>query len=399
MIFFTNITHELRTPLSLIIGPIEDLVNDTSLKDTHRQKLHTIRASSMRLLNLINGILEFRKTETQHRRLEVVYGSIANFVREIGLRFKELNNNKNVNIVIDVEQLEGEEIYYDAEMITTIINNLMGNAVKYTAKGTITLSLQKLEVNGVRYIDLIVADTGVGISKADLPHIFKRYYQAENAKRTSGTGIGLALTKNLVELHEGTISVASQEGKGSVFTVRLVMDNSYPAAKHRGPSDADSEELSDGVRSLSGSESGKLSMLVVEDDEDVRTYISQAFSDDFKVYTASNGTEGLSMARVKLPDIIVSDIMMPEMDGIELCRAIKNDITTSHIPVILLTAKDSILDKEEGYESGADSYLTKPFSTNLLKSRINNIVESRHNITLRMLGLVDTARSDTEPHR
>lgn len=186
MAFYTNITHELRTPLSLIIGPIEDLINDPDIRDEHRKKLHTIRTSSMRLLNLINGILEFRKTETRNRKLEVCRGNLVNFVREIGLRFKELNSNKDVNIVIAINMPEEQDMYYDPEMINIILNNLLGNAMKYTKKGVITLSVSEHERNCLRYIDITVSDTGEGISPEILPHIFKRYYQANHNKKSGG---------------------------------------------------------------------------------------------------------------------------------------------------------------------------------------------------------------------
>lgn len=383
MVFFTNITHELRTPLSLIVGPIEDLVNDTDMKPEHRKKLLTIRTSSMRLLNLINGILEFRKTETQNKRLEVTYGNFANFIREVGIRFKELNNNPELNFAIDVAEMEGIEMYYDPEVVTIILNNLLGNAIKYTKSGTITLALHPLTVGGVRYVDLKVSDTGEGISKNALPHIFERYYQAKHNRKVSGTGIGLALTKNLVELHEGTIAVRSEQGKGSEFTVRLIVDNSYPNALHK---EVDEQAEEQAINQPNPSAvNDRLTVLVVEDDDDVREYIAQAFSDDFNIVTASDGKEGLDKALQLMPDMIVSDIMMPEMDGIELCTRIKSESAVSHIPVILLTAKDSLPDKEQGYAAGADSYITKPFSATLLKARINNILESRHRLTMLML--------------
>lgn len=383
MVFFTNITHELRTPLSLIVGPIEDLVNDTDMKPEHRKKLLTIRTSSMRLLNLINGILEFRKTETQNKRLEVTYGNFANFIREIGIRFKELNNNPDLNFTIDVTDMEGIEMYYDPEMITIILNNLLGNAIKYTKSGAITLSLHPLTVGGVRYVDLKVSDTGEGISKDALPHIFERYYQAKHNRKVSGTGIGLALTKNLVELHEGTITVKSEQGKGSEFTVRLIVDNSYPNALHKEVENQVEDQTSNQISATAGDD--RLSVLVVEDDDDVREYIAQSLNEDFNIATASNGIEGLEKTLELMPDMIVSDIMMPGMDGIELCTRIKSESAVSHIPVILLTAKDSLPDKEQGYAAGADSYITKPFSATLLKARINNILESRHRLTMLML--------------
>lgn len=396
LMFYTNVTHELRTPLSLIIGPIEDLINDPELRDEHRKKLYTIRTSSMRLLNLINGILEFRKTETQNRQLEVVYGNLANFVREIGLRFKELNNNKNVTISIDVTETEATEMYYDPEIITTILNNLLGNAIKYTKSGTVTLSMKLLSAEETDYVEINVKDTGEGIAADELPHIFKSYYQGRHTKKVAGTGIGLALVKNLVEIHEGTITVTSEEGKGSTFSVKLKIDNRYPSATHLDTKRSSKDETIVEKKTATTSGSERLTFLIVEDDNDLRDYISNYFDDIFNVICAENGEEGLRLVKEKMPDIVVSDIMMPGMDGIELCNAIKNDITTSHIPVILLTAKDSMLDKEEGYNSGADSYITKPFSAKLLLSRIRNILDSRHRLALLYLSSFNGQDKDIE---
>lgn len=396
MMFFTNITHELRTPLSLIIGPIEDLVNDVTLPAKQRQKLHTIRTSSMRLLNLINGILEFRKTETRNRELEVVCGNLTNYVREIGLRFKELNTNPNVSVIIDVDSMKDEDVWYDPDIINTIINNLMSNAMKYTSSGSITLSLKSRIEKDVKYAELSVADTGVGIEKENLPHIFKRYYQGANAKQTSGTGIGLALTKNLVDIHEGSISVESELGAGSRFTVSLIAGNIYPNAKRRTTNDKTTDSVSSKTKSIAPLADGKLTLLVVEDDADICKYVAQSFEEDFNVLMAFNGKEGLRIIHEKMPDIVVSDIMMPEMTGTELCRKVKEDLVTSHIPFIMLTAKDSLVDKEEGYESGADSYITKPFTTTLLRSRINNIIKARHKLALRIVGMTGSPEKSKE---
>lgn len=382
LIFYTNVTHELRTPLSLIIGPLEDLVNDQNLNPDQRKKLLTMRTSAMRLLNLINGILEFRKTETQNRKLQVERGNMGNLVREIGLRFKELNNNPEVAVVIDVNVPDAFEMYYDPEMITIILNNLLGNAMKYTRRGLVTLSFSITESKGVRYACITVKDTGEGIAKDEIPLIFKRYYQGAHNRKVSGTGIGLSLTKNLVEIHQGTITVDSTLGKGSCFKVTLLADCCYPEAVHKEvETDAEQrQELDAGQED----DNGRLVVLVVEDDNDVSDYISSALGNEFTVLTASNGKEGLDAAAAHMPDIIVSDVMMPVMDGMEMCRALKSDFATSHIPVILLTAKDTLADKEEGYESGADSYITKPFSATLLRSRILNIIEARHKFALRI---------------
>lgn len=381
--FYTNITHELRTPLTLILGPLEDLVSDPAMPKQYSYKLQMIRDSSNSLLGLINGILEFRKTETQNRRLMVKKGLLSNYIREIGLRFKELNRNPDVEFIMDIEGND-EPFYFDSEMITIILNNLLSNAVKYTSKGCITLSYHTVtDAEGVRHSNIKVEDTGYGIAKEGLEHIFDRYYQVNGAHQASGTGIGLALVKSLADLHQATIEVESEEGRGSTFTLSLLTDNIYPEALH-GVEDM-SKKNAEPQTDAEAATDRRLKLLVVEDNVDIREYITRTLSDDFEVLTAKNGLEGLHAVQTKHPDIVISDIMMPEMDGIEMCRAIKEDILTSHIPVILLTAKDSLRDKEEGYESGADSYLTKPFSAKLLVNRINNLLRARRRIAAALL--------------
>ena len=272
-------------------------------------------------------------------------------------------------------------LFFDKEIITIILDNLISNAIKYTEQGKITLSLYPTTRNGVTYTEIKVSDTGYGISAEALPHVFDRYYQESGKHQASGTGIGLALVRNLVELHEGEIRVESIQNEGSTFYISLLTDNIYPNALH-GDSTKQTEEemISEAVPEDSQNtepETSKPILLIVEDNEDIQKYIAESFSDSFEVITGSNGEEGKQQALNRIPDIIVSDIMMPVMDGITLCRQLKEDVRTSHIPVILLTAKDSLQDKEEGYEVGADSYLTKPFSASLLRSRINNLLDSR----------------------
>lgn len=374
--FYTNITHELRTPLTLILGPLEDLLSDATLSPKHANKISIIHDSATRLLNLINRILEFRKTETQNRKLSVAKGDLGQLVQEVGLRYKELNPNNKVNYHIHIET-EDTEIFYDADMITIILDNLMSNAAKYTSEGDITLSLRSVEENQIKYTEISVSDTGHGIDAEALPHIFDRYYQAKSKYQASGSGIGLALVKGLSELHEGILKVESAVDTGTTFTLRLLTENTYPNAIHaqhdmeKKPMDAEETTITD-----TPTENHPI-VLVVEDNADIREYIRSSFTDIYEVITAKDGKEGWELAQVRIPNIIVSDIMMPVMDGIELCKRIKEDMRTSHIPVILLTAKDSLQDKEEGYASGADSYLTKPFSAKLLHSRINNLLETR----------------------
>lgn len=377
--FFTNITHELRTPLTLILGPLEDLMEDKEIAERVHHKIGCIHASAERLLNLINDILEFRKTQTQNRKLTVAKANLGAFVREIGVRFKDFNQNSRLNIRLNIKT-GVPELYFDSEVINTVINNLMSNAIKYTPEGSITLSLTMPEDNTVA---IAVEDTGYGIDKDALPHICDRYYQENGNHQASGTGIGLALVKSLATLHQAELTVESEKGRGSKFTFSLKADRTYPEALHKDDNqdlataenaeenETTSKEPTEDIRPL---------LLIVEDNADIRLYIEESLHEDYRIIQACNGREGMEQAFSKVPDIIVSDIMMPEMDGIKMTHILKEDIRTSHIPIILLTAKTSINDQEEGYDSGADSYLTKPFSAKLLHSRIRNILSGRRRL-------------------
>ena len=377
--FFTNITHELRTPLTLILGPLEDLMEDKEIAERVHHKIGCIHASAERLLNLINDILEFRKTQTQNRKLTVAKANLGALVREIGVRFKDLNQNSRLNIRLNI-QTGVPELYFDSEVINTVINNLMSNAIKYTPEGSITLSLTMPEDNTIA---IAVEDTGYGIDKDALPHICDRYYQENGNHQASGTGIGLALVKSLATLQQAELTVESEKGRGSKFTFSLKADRTYPEALHKDDNqdlataenaeenETTSKEPTEDIRPL---------LLIVEDNADIRLYIEESLHEDYRIIQACNGREGMEQAFSKVPDIIVSDIMMPEMDGIKMTHILKEDIRTSHIPIILLTAKTSINDQEEGYDSGADSYLTKPFSAKLLHSRIRNILSGRRRL-------------------
>ena len=381
--FYTNITHELRTPLTLILGPLEDFQEDKELLPHQRKKISIIHNSAIRLLNLINQILEFRKTETQNKKLCVSKDNLAALVTEVSLRYKELNLNKEVefNITIKPEPLS---LYFDREIVTMILDNLISNAAKYTEKGYINISLYTTRKNDTDYVEIKVSDTGQCISADELPHIFERYYQARSDRQASGTGIGLALVKNLAKLHQGEIYAESVPGEGSSFYFSLIMHNIYPNALHtdsgekapKGNTEIESAE----VVPTDDISCEKPILLVVEDNSDICEYISESFSDSFDVVTASEGEAGCRAAIAHIPDIIVTDIMMAGMNGITFCKIIKEDVRTSHIPVIMLTAKDSLQNKEEGYQAGADSYLTKPFSASLLRSRIYNLLESRRKL-------------------
>lgn len=391
--FYTNIAHELRTPLTLIIGPLEDLKDDKNLT-RYRTKVQTIHRSAVQLLNLINQLMEFRKTETQNRQLAVSKGNLGNLVTEIGLRYKELNRNSRVEFHIEVEPLK-KVIYFDAEVITIILNNLLSNAIKYTPNGQISLSMHPVKVNGTDYTEIVVADTGYGIDAEALPHIYDRYYQAKGKHQASGTGIGLALVKSLVTLHHGTLDVESATEKGTTFFFRIPTDDTYPEALHKENKEIELPNMEEKMEEDEETDTRPI-LLVVEDNADIREYIAQELQDNYKILQGRNGKEGLSLALKYTPNIIVSDIMMPEMNGIELCKNVKGNMNTSHIPIILLTAKDSIQDKEEGYDNGADSYLTKPFSAKLLKSRIRNLLETRKQLAKQIVANVPIPAIDAE---
>lgn len=379
--FYTNITHELRTPLTLILGPLEDLVKSNTLSSKDHHRISVIHQSAVRLLNLINQILDFRKTETQNKRLCVTKGNLTNVVYEVGLKYKELNSKPDIQILIEAEE-ENMFLFFDKEIITMILDNLISNALKYTDKGYIRIRTEWVTENGIRYAQLSVEDTGYGIGKEALAHIFERYYQESGEHQASGTGIGLALVKNLVKLHEGDIQVKSLPDVGTTFYLRLQAENTYPQAlhgedMHTEKQDIKEEESTIKPEVIEPDKNARPIILVVEDNADIRDYIADSFTDLYEIKTAANGKEGLQIATDCIPDIIVSDIMMPVMNGVTMCQKLKADIRTSHIPVILLTAKDSITDKEEGYQAGADSYLTKPFSASLLQSRISNLLTQR----------------------
>lgn len=377
--FYTNITHELRTPLTLIIGPLEDLVSQVK-DDKVKHKLSMIYQSALKLLKLINQILEFRKTETQNRRLCVSKGNIASVVYEVGLKYKEFNRNPAISLEIVVEN-ENISLYFDKDVLTMILDNLLSNSFKYTPSGYIRIKVGLCDYDGRKYVEICVCDSGYGISEEAISHIFDRYYQEGSEHQASGSGIGLALVKNLIELHHARISVKSKKNEGTEFRIYLLADYDYPDELHDENESVVSNSETEQRNEPDESADKKPIVLFVEDNEDIRAYVNESLSDDFEVKLATNGKVGLDMAVSMIPDVVVSDIMMPEMDGFEMCRSIKNNVCTCHIPIILLTAKDSLHDKEEGYTVGADSYITKPFSASLLKIRIKNLIETRKSLS------------------
>jgi signal transduction histidine kinase/ligand-binding sensor domain-containing protein/DNA-binding response OmpR family regulator len=379
--FFTNITHELRTPLTLIVGPLEDLSNDLSLSEKTLKKVSLIRHNATRLLDLINRILDFRKTETNNMPLRVSKSDLTKLVKETVLKYKELNSNGRLTFTLNIES-EPVILYFDSEIIRIILDNLISNAIKYTSGGEIRVSLRKVTEIETVYTEIEVADTGCGIPANELGKIFDRYYQVKEKNQASGSGIGLALVKNLATIHQGFIFAESEERKGSTFRFRLISDNTYPGVLHESLEETEEKSpaypIDDKIEE--SLHDGKKIMLIVEDHPDILHYIRDAFVDDFLVLTAENGKSGLEYAFHHIPDIVISDIMMPEISGLELCAALKQDVRTCHIPVILLTAKTTTQDKTEGYHAGADSYITKPFSAGLLQSRVTNLLNQRRKL-------------------
>lgn len=381
--FFTNITHELRTPLTLILGPLDDISHSSDITKAVKHKLAVIHQSAVRLNELITQILEFRKTETDNRRLCVVKANVVDAVHEVSLKYEELARKPDVAIRF-VAPENPILMYIDKEVIAIILDNLVSNAIKYTDQGNIDISVERRRSGERHLVDITVSDTGHGISAKALPHIFDRYYQENGTHQASGTGIGLSLVKKLVTLHHGEVKAESNLEQGTSFIVTLDENEIYPealrgdenaSAKSQG-NDAASDVLNSEEAVLSV-ENGKLLLLVVEDNREILDYVAESFIDEFDVLKAGDGREGLALALDKVPDVIISDVMMPNMDGNAMCRALKKDVRTSHIPIILLTAKDSFEAKEKGYDSGADSYITKPFTHKLLRSRILNLLQQR----------------------
>lgn len=374
--FYTNITHELRTPLTLIIGPLEDLMDDSGLPAAVRRKIEVIRNSAVRLNNLVSNILELGKSDSCSRKLLVGRGNIVAVIREICSKYRDMNRKPGVDIVFNAPQ-EIINVYFDREVINIIVDNLVSNAVKYTDTGRIVISVSMTDgEDGSEAVEIAVSDTGHGISAEALPHVFDRYYQERGPHQASGTGIGLSLVQSMVQLHEGTVSAESTPSVGSTFRVRLRADNTYATAAHTTQGSAAPDEAA-APKPPAGDDRRQQIMLVVEDNRDICNYIAESFCDEFAIMTADNGRDGLKAAFSAMPDIIISDIMMPHMDGTEMCRRLKQDVRTNHIPVILLTAKDSMESKEESYESGADSFITKPFVRSLIASRVSNLLRQR----------------------
>ena len=390
--FFANVSHEFRTPLSLILGPVNqsleaipasEVLDDDIEVPVKGKYLAVIKRNALRLQNLVNQLLDLSKLDRGKMRLQVADGKIIQFIRSIVFSFESLAERKHIHFHTQFPP-EIEGAYFDRDKLEKILVNLLSNAFKFTPEhGSIHVQAE----DSSRGLRISIIDSGQGIDNAAVEKIFNRFYQVEGTE-AQGTGIGLSLVKELVELHRGQIRVDSTIGKGTTFKVYIPyrhndFKNDEIIAVVPGVTSSKWEhELllpieEDVSRPTYPAVSDKPLALIVEDNADLRIYIREQLQDNYQIITANNGREGCDIALVKIPDIIISDVMMPQMNGIELCEAVKTDNKTSHIPVILLTAKAAQHNKIEGLESGADDYLTKPFSARELRTRIHNLIEQR----------------------
>lgn len=393
--FFTNISHELRTPLSLIFMPLENLISIEELSPTVKERLNTIRTNTDKMSRLVNELMDFNKLESSKLKLRVQQGELVKFITERATVFNDLAEKRNIHFGIHsmVRSIDG---WFDFDKLEKILVNVLSNAFKFTSdNGSINVSINTKVAwidnvhKEARCLELVIVDNGIGISVEELPFIFDKFYQAKSSAKipNPGTGIGLSLTKGLVELHYGSITVESAPDHETKFRILLPIDrqlytdeiceipdyivapdNMRPVEKNIS---SDTEAVMD---------QDQPQVLIVEDNDELRRYISMELGQQFNILEAKDGDEGLEIACEKSPDLIISDVMMPIKNGIELCHEIKSNIKTSHIPLVLLTAKTSVDDQVNGIANGADVYITKPFSIRFLVAQVNQIIESRQKL-------------------
>lgn len=419
LVFFTNISHELRTPLTLIADPVEMLLEDTGIKGKSRELLKMVQRNALALQQLVSNILDFRKIQNGKMELKLYRFDIVKTLTMWVGDFQLTAERKQIRLHLDVDDLKGShEMIADQEKISRIVFNLLSNALKYTpAGGEIFVSLKDEGAN----LRLDVKDTGKGISQDEADKVFERFFQAKGA--ASGTGIGLALVKSFVELHHGEARVESEPGKGSDFIVVIpreqegdsqvihndvdIVDNSANASASDGKNVVDESVLQyidDGDRSrgkvqqLVSENTNRPTVLVIDDNTDIRQYERTLLQDEYIVLEAADGKEGLSVAMKEVPDLVICDVMMPVMDGLEFTEQLKTNTATSHIPVIMLTAKNLEEHRAEGYEHGADSYITKPFHSKVLLARIENLLRQRQLLKNLYQGTKEAEKEISEAH-
>lgn len=419
LVFFTNISHELRTPLTLIADPVEMLLEDSGIKGKSRELLKMVQRNALALQQLVSNILDFRKIQNGKMELKLYRFDIVKTLTMWVGDFQLTAERKQIRLHLDVDDLKGShEMIADQEKISRIVFNLLSNALKYTpAGGEIFVSLKDEGAN----LRLDVRDTGKGISQDEADKIFERFFQAKGA--ASGTGIGLALVKSFVELHHGEARVESEPGKGSDFIVVIpreqegdsqvihndvdIVDNSVNASASTGKNVVDESVLQyidDGDRShgkvqqLVSENTNRPTVLVIDDNTDIRQYERTLLQDEYVVLEAADGKEGLAVALKEVPDLVICDVMMPVMDGLEFTKQLKTNTATSHIPVIMLTAKNLEEHRAEGYEHGADSYITKPFHSKVLLARIENLLRQRQLLKNLYQGAQEAEKEISESH-
>jgi signal transduction histidine kinase/ligand-binding sensor domain-containing protein/DNA-binding response OmpR family regulator len=392
--FYTNISHEIRTPLTLILGPLEKMRNHSLPENEWKGHVELMHRNATQLHQLINQLLDFRKMESGNLKLTLTCGDLVSSLSGMVASFENIAQEKEIELKFN--SLKKELITnFDSDKLGKIMNNLLSNAFKFTGKGgkiTVNLALifdsDENETSGEttdrRMIEINVKDTGIGIAESNIEKIFNRFFQVDDGARQTGTGIGLALTRELVKLHHGTITVKSKPGRGSKFTIHLpyeevagnealvLQNGELPGDAAGAPgTDEHASELMPAGRRI---------MLLVDDNPDVRFFIKSHFNSNFQVLEAENGLEGWNISLKTIPDIIISDVMMPDMDGFEFCRKVRKDERTSHIPIILVTALGSREHEIEGLSQGADDYITKPFDLAILQTKVENILSVRQSL-------------------
>ena len=388
---FTNFSHELRTPLTLVIAPLQELVAMPGFTLTVKNKLGLIYSNVQRLLLLVNQLMDLRKNQEGKLNLHIVKSDMYPFLLEIYYAFNHLAAKKSINFVFEAPEKQ-LMAWFDKAMLEKVVFNLLSNAMKFTPNGgsvcfsmtetTLPPSCQRECASlpaDVKFVRLVVSDTGKGIPEMELKNIFAPFYQGEDDnKENVGTGIGLSLTRSIVHLHKGAIRVMSNQPTGTIFEVYIPISASAYASDEIVKEEPVEEVISEEVSHFDIEK--KWSVLLAEDNDDVRKYVKESLEPYFFVVDVDNGEDALRLAYDKYPDLILSDIMMPRMDGLELCSRVKNDVQLGHIPVILMTAKSMMVHIKEGFSMGADDYIVKPFSMDVLIYRIKNLLESREKL-------------------
>ena len=395
--FFTNVSHELRTPLTLIISPLEGMLKETT-DELQSTRLQLMYRNAQRLLHLVNQLLDFRKGEMSTHQLSLSEGDIISYVHSVCNSFLLMADKKHIQFSF-FSGIDTFSMAFDADKVGKIVMNLLSNAFKFTPEGgRVTVMIEHV-AGTPDMLEIKIADTGIGISDVDKEHIFERFYQADHkgVEETTGNGIGLSLVRDFVTLHEGEVKVFDNIGTGSVFVIQFPVKHvetqvQLPPETGISIGEEEDKEIKEETREETERKDFPL-LLIVDDNEDFRIFMRYSLELQYRVKLAVNGNEAWEMMQEELPDLVISDVMMPQMDGNELCRLIKKDKRTAHIPVILLTARQNTEAKLEGLQTGADDYVTKPFNMTILVLRIRKLIElSRyHRVTQ---GMIDPVPSE-----